>query len=132
MGLYDTIISQYPIPEVIIEGKIVSFESLEFQTKDLNNMMDSYLINIDGQLVYLEYDWTGQGLISEEYKNTYFHGILNFCTSYITESDNLYVIDFFAKFTDGFIVSITPHVKALPKRVFVEDIDTVINKILDN
>jgi hypothetical protein len=132
MGLYDTIISQYPIPEVVIEGKIVSFESLEFQTKDLNNMLDSYLINIDGELVYLENNWTKKEPISKEYKNTNFHGILNFYKSYVTESDNLYMIDFFAKFTDGFIVNITPNVQSMPKRVIVEDVDTVIEKLLDN
>ena len=132
MGLYDTIISQYPIPEVVIEGKIVSFESLEFQTKDLNNMLDSYLINIDGELVYLENKWTKKEPISKEYKNTNFHGILNFYKSYVTESDNLYMIDFFAKFTDGFIVNITPNVQSMPKRVIVEDVDTLIEKLLDN
>lgn len=132
MGLYDTIISEYPIPEVIIEGKIVSFESLEFQTKDLNNMMDSYLINMDGQLVYLENNWITKDPISKEYKNTHFHGILNFYTTYITPSDNLYSIDFYAKFTDGFIANITPHVIPMPKKVIYEDIDTLIDKLLDN
>jgi hypothetical protein len=90
------------------------------------------LINIDGELVYLENNWTKKEPISKEYKNTNFHGILNFYKSYVTESDNLYMIDFFAKFTDGFIVNITPNVQSMPKRVIVEDVDTLIEKLLDN
>lgn len=132
MGLFDTIISQYPIPEVIIEGKIVSFESCDFQTKDMNNMMDSYLLNIDGRLVYKEVDWLTKEVVSEEYKDTYFHGILNFYTTYSSPAKNQYMIDFFAKFTDGNIVSITPHVESLPKSVIIEDIDELIEKLLDN
>lgn len=132
MGLFDTIISQYPIPEVIIEGKIVSFESYDFQTKDMNNMMDSYLLNIDGRLVYKEVDWLTKEVVSEQYKDTYFHGILNFYTTYSSPAKNRYMINFFAKFTDGNIVSITPHVEPLPKSVIIEDIDELIEKLLDN
>lgn len=132
MGLFDTVISQYPIPEVIIEKVVVSFESYEFQTKDLNNMMDSYLLNLDGRLVYKETNWLTKEIISNDYKDTYFHGILNFYTTYISPTKNEYTINFFAKFTDGNIDSIIPHVQLLPQKVVLEDIDVLIEKLLDN
>jgi hypothetical protein len=44
MGLYDTVKCEYPLPEPL-------HQDLEFQTKDLECLMDHYTITRDGGLV---------------------------------------------------------------------------------
>ena len=44
MGLFDTVRCEYPLPEP-------AHQRLEFQTKDLDCLLDEYLITRDGRLV---------------------------------------------------------------------------------
>ena len=66
MGMFDNIICKapLPLPEDIGELKdlkIIWDEEI-FQTKDLDNLLDSYTIHKDGTLTFEEYDkeWVSQ------------------------------------------------------------------------
>jgi hypothetical protein len=119
MGMFDSIECNYPLPlplEVI--DVLPDPYDQEFQTKDLENLLDLYYLNEDGILYWRKrkYEWKDDDnaflkgymeVIEEEVVPTNFHGVLNFyCyeTVYQNEFDVLakdVTIDYLAKFTNG-------------------------------
>jgi len=119
MGMFDSIECNYPLPlplEVI--DLLPEIYNQEFQTKDLENLLDLYYLNEDGILYWRKrkYEWKDDDgaflkgymdVVEEEVVPTDFHGILNFYC-YETVEENLennkakdITIDYLAKFTNG-------------------------------
>lgn len=124
MGMFDSIECNYPLP-LPLEVIDVTPDpyDLEFQTKDLENLLDVYYLNEDGILYWRKrkYEWKDDDnaflkgymdVVEEEVVPTDFHGVLNFyCYETIYEdksSDKAkdVTIDYLAKFTNGKIENI--------------------------
>lgn len=119
MGMFDSIECNYPLPlplEVI--DILPDIYNQEFQTKDLENLLDVYYLNEDGILYWRKrkYEWKDDDsaflkgymdVVEEEVVPTDFHGVLNFyCYETIHEDENSdkakdVTIDYLAKFTNG-------------------------------
>ena len=110
MGMFDSLHCDYPLGDERVQGH-------EFQTKDLECLMESYRITEDGRLLYRQREWErvfepdGVGWFPEEvgheWVDTNYHGILNFYTHYRDEEKMEHVsVDFYAKFTDGKLVDL--------------------------
>lgn len=119
MGMFDSIECNYPLPlplEVI--DVLPDIYDQEFQTKDLENLLDLYYLKEDGCLYWRKrkYEWKDDDdsflkgymdVVGEEIVQQDFHGILNFyCyeTVYSSEDKNSGIdvsIDYLAKFTNG-------------------------------
>jgi hypothetical protein len=107
MGLYDTVRSNYRLPDVEVKsGLIVEFKpdvksklsyGTEFQTKDFYCLLEEYLITSFGTLCVYE---NGVNV------DTQYHGIFNFYTSVPVQDEKRYMIEYEAKFTDGKLVSV--------------------------
>lgn len=119
MGMFDSIQCSYPLPlplEVI--DILPDIYDLEFQTKDLDNVLDLYFINEDGSFSERkrEYAWKDDdsyflkgymNVVSEKIIPHNFHGILNFYIYEIVYEDENFTkgkdisLDYVAKFTNG-------------------------------
>jgi len=126
MGMFDSIECNYPLPlplEVI--DIMPDIYDQEFQTKDLENLLDLYYLNEDGILYWRKrkYQWKDDDeaflkgymeVIEEEIVPSNFHGVLNFyCYETVYENGQIVTlvdkktkakdicIDYLAKFTDG-------------------------------
>lgn len=119
MGMFDSIQCNYPLPlplEVI--DVMPDPYDLEFQTKDLENLLDNYYLNEDGVLSWhkKKYKWKDDDstflkgymdVVEEEIVPTDFHGVLNFYCYETVEKDiennkaKDICIDYLAKFTNG-------------------------------
>jgi hypothetical protein len=117
--MFDSIQCNYPLPlppEAI--DILPDIYDQEFQTKDLENVLGNYILNEDGELLYIkkEYKWQDDDasflkgymeVIKEEIVPSDFHGILNFyCYETVYEDSSLtsakdVSIDYLAKFTNG-------------------------------
>ena len=103
MGMFDTIICEYPLPD--------EWENANFQSKDLKCELDTYVITSGGRLV-LKRD--------SSVTDTNHHGFLYFydfplgsydvrldgAHRYSTLRDDARLITYEAKFTDGQLVEI--------------------------
>lgn len=95
MGMFDDVRCDHPLPEEPTGGK------RDFQTKDLECMLDHYRITEGGRLVVRSY-----GAGAE--RDTNFHGVLNFYTyTGKANSKDFEWWQYQAKFTDGKLVKIT-------------------------
>lgn len=58
MGMYDNLICEYPLPLPLnlMEAKDVDFNKLTYQTKNLDNALESYTIRKDGTLWVKRYE----------------------------------------------------------------------------
>lgn len=119
MGMFDSIECNYPLPlplEVI--NVLPDPYNQEFQTKDLENLLDLYYLNEDGVLYWRKrkYEWRDDDdaflkgymdVVEEEIVPTDFHGVLNFyCYETVHEDESSdkakdITIDYLAKFTNG-------------------------------
>lgn len=119
MGMFDSIQCNYPLPlplEVI--DVMPDPYDQEFQTKDLENLLDLYYLNEDGVLSWhkKKYAWKDDDsaflkgymdVVEEEIVPTDFHGVLNFYCYETVEEDiennkaKDVTIDYLAKFTNG-------------------------------
>ena len=119
MGMFDSIECNYPLPlplEVI--DILPDIYNQEFQTKDLENLLDLYYLNEDGVLYWRKrkYEWKDDDdaflkgymdVVKEEVVPTDFHGVLNFYCYETVEEDlknnkaKDITIDYLAKFTNG-------------------------------
>lgn len=99
MGLFDTITCEYPLP-------VAEHQDLEFQTKDLESLLDHYTITRDGRLVRR----ARRGLMGGPARDVTWplHGDLRFYTS-IGEDDARQWIEYVARFTHGRVESIRDH-----------------------
>lgn len=110
MGLFDTVYIEVELPD--------GYKGKEFQTKDLDCLLDEIKITADGKLMRLHYDlvksdqtsgkreWPIFKRENEEWRplilrDRPFHGIMEF---YTREKDIWY--EYEAKFTDGQLVEI--------------------------
>jgi len=124
MGMFDSIECNHPLPLPLeIIDVMPDIYDNEFQTKDLENLLDLYYFNEDGVLYWRKrkYEWRDDDdaflkgymdVVEEEVVPHDFHGILNFyCyeTVYSSEDKNSGIdinIDYLAKFTNGKIENI--------------------------
>ena len=105
MGLFDDIHCDYPLPDP-------AHNELDYQTKDLDCLMERFLITKEGRLVQI-----GQAMFEEPWDSTdqvdmNYHGTLLFYTNreypdYTEKMMNYEWIEYLAKFTDGTLVQIT-------------------------
>ena len=119
MGMFDSIQcnSPLPLPLDVIDIYPDIYDQ-EFQTKDLENLLDNYILNEDGELLWVkkEYEWKDDDnyflkgymeVTKEEIVPSNFHGILNFYCYQTVEEDvenntaKDISIDYLAKFTNG-------------------------------
>lgn len=112
--MYDSVLCHQKLPDLIIEGKIVNLpEDTVWQTKDFECLLDIYHIDIHNRLLRKESKWgvDHQGHIDAYYEGPFeiipFHGIFEFYTLY----QKKYLVTFYAKYTDGLLVSISPNIK---------------------
>lgn len=124
MGMFDSVQCNYPLPLPLDVVDIFPdpYEK-EFQTKDLENLLDHYILNEDGELLWIKkkYEWKDDDshflkgyleVTKEEIIPSDFHGTLNFY-SYETVKEDVenntakdISIDYLAKFTNGKIENI--------------------------
>ena len=87
MGLFDHLICKYPLPDKEIQHE-------EFQTKDFECCLDTYIINKDGTLMVQ--------INKNKYRNIDFHGDIIFYTSTGKHEDNSFKwYEYKGRFTDG-------------------------------
>jgi hypothetical protein len=128
MGMFDSIICKapLPLPEDIGELKDLKiiWDEEVFQTKDLENLLDSYTIHKDGTLTFEEHDKEWVEYSSEERKKHFtggylkvkrqwttkktYHGEILFYTDYFCKTKD-YWIEFKATFTDSKLSNIELH-----------------------
>lgn len=107
MGLFDTIYSNYKLPDVVVNDsfklyfnktapKQFGYET-EFQTKSLESLMDRYFITTQGRLILQSYNVN---------VDTDYHGMLHFYTTVDVEDFGKYFIEYNAKFTDGKLIQV--------------------------
>jgi hypothetical protein len=122
--MFDSIQCNYPLPLPLeVVDIFLDIYDQEFQTKDLENLLDLYYLNEDGTLYWRkqQYEWVDDDsaflkgymdVVNEEIVPTNFHGVLNFyCYETIHEDETSdkakdVSIDYLAKFTNGKIDSI--------------------------
>ena len=99
MGMFDTIYVKKKLPLTKeLKALNVSWEEVDFQTKDLENALDTYEITKSGKLRHLwqERKWKDDNdsflkgyfeVIKEEWRDVDFHGTINFYTSHCDNND---------------------------------------------
>jgi hypothetical protein len=104
MGMFDTIFIKKKLPLTKELKKLdIKWEEIDFQTKDLENLLDTYEITKSGKLRHLwqERKWVDDDsaflkgyldVVREEWRDVNFHGTINFYTSYC--DNNSYHWDF--------------------------------------
>ena len=110
MGMFDGIVCEYklPLPEELGELSKINWNEFEFQTKSLDNTLDRYTIEDDGQMYKEE---TKQKLVEDGEKThieivedgiekSYFTGELIFNT-WVPQKEYDYYIEFKALFWKG-------------------------------
>ena len=119
--MFDNIICQIPLPttlEAIDLG--VDFNDCEIQTKSLENLLELYTINEEGELILKEVirEWVDdddaflKGYLKEKshsYKKIDYHGVLEFYIYEEVSVNDMYYtvfIEYNAKFTDGILKNI--------------------------
>jgi len=124
MGMFDSIECNYPLPLPLeVVDILPDIYDQEFQTKDLENLLDLYYLNEDGRLYWRKrkYEWKDDDsaflkgymdVVDEEVIAQDFHGVLNFyCYETVYASENRtagidVTIDYLAKFTNGKVENI--------------------------
>lgn len=119
MGMFDSIECNYPLPLPLeVVDIFPDIYDQEFQTKDLENLLDLYYLNEDGVLYWRKrkYEWKDDDnaffkgymdVVDEEVVPINFHGVLNFyCYETVHEDESSdkakdVTIDYLAKFTNG-------------------------------
>lgn len=119
MSLYDYIYCHVKLPEVIIEGKKIEFpKDKVWYLRDFDCLQDIYHINLNKNLLLKDSIWSIEtdGYSESHFEGPFnivnFHGIIQLYDNYQIE-ENEYFICFYAKFTDGYLVSLTPRVEKL-------------------
>lgn len=96
MGMFDTLFVKKKLPLTKeLKTLNVNWEEVDFQTKDLENLLDTYEITKTGKLRHLwqERTWKDDDdaflkgyfeVVKEEWRDVNFHGTINFYTSHCT------------------------------------------------
>lgn len=99
MGMFDTIYVKKKLPLTKeLKALNVDWEEVDFQTKDLENALDTYEITKAGKLRHLwqEREWREDNdsflggyldVVKEEWRDVNYHGTINFYTSYTDNND---------------------------------------------
>jgi hypothetical protein len=94
MGMFDTIYVKKKLPLTKeLKALDIKWEEIDFQTKDLENLLDCYEITKSGKLRHLwqEREWKDDDstflkgyleVVKEEWRDVDFHGTINFYTSH--------------------------------------------------
>ena len=104
MGMFDEIKVDYILPE---HNNITPEIGAVYQTKDLDCLLDKYVLTDEGVLVRSYWDKTTQTLMpfgSNEEMAVFYHGCINIYNN--TDRDGW--IEYKLKFTDGKLVEVTP------------------------
>lgn len=100
MGMFDTIYVKKKLPLTKeLKALNVNWEEVDFQTKDLENALDTYEITKSGKLRHLwqQREWKDDDdaflkgymeVVKEEWRDVNFHGTINFYTTHT--DDNSY------------------------------------------
>ena len=126
MGMFDTIRCDYPIPvtkEIIDTG--LDMHDISFQTKDLENFMEEYFINPEGELFFIHNErvWRDDDdvffkgymeIVKTEIRPANFHGVIYFyCYEDLPETEDgkryILSVDYEAKFVDNKLISLNLH-----------------------
>ncbi len=98
MGMFDTIYVKHDLPLTDeLKALNVKWDEIDFQTKDLENLLDTYEITQDGKLKHLwqEREWRDDDssflkgyldVVKEEWRNVDFHGTINFYTNHTDDT----------------------------------------------
>jgi len=122
MGLFDRVIINYPLPLPLeVVDYIPDIYQKEFQTKDLSNFLEDYILEEDGRLieVSVKREWVDDDdsflkgyfkVIDQKNIPTNYHGVLEFYAyERIHTGDGKGTdisIDYLAKFNDGTLTDI--------------------------
>jgi hypothetical protein len=94
MGMFDSLKVKVPLPlSEELQKLPLNWEAEEFQTKDLENLLDQYEITKEGQLMHLmeQREWEKDPssplggfmkLLSQEWVAEPFHGVISFYTTF--------------------------------------------------
>jgi len=98
MGMFDTIFVKKKLPLTKeLKALDVKWEEVDFQTKDLENLLDSYEITKSGKLKHLwqQREWKEADdspfggyldVVNEEWRDVDYHGTITFYTSHCTNN----------------------------------------------
>jgi len=122
MGMFDYVKCDYPLPDIEVAEKWnIDLKSVSFQTKDMDNCLEEYIIKNDGELYIVknEYKWVDDDnsflkgyceVVSSEEVKAEYHGMMNFYhyEHDLTKDDKHFTlsIDFLAKFVDNKLVDL--------------------------
>lgn len=109
MGMFDQITCEYPLPKT---GYRIPFGHSGFQTKDLENLMDRYTINVDGRLIRHSVKYrrveSDSGVskgclkpIEDTPVDAEYHGDINFYDTFTLADGRRVWVEFKARFTEG-------------------------------
>jgi hypothetical protein len=129
MGMFDYIRCDYPIPvsKEMLEWDL-DMQNMEYQTKDLDNFMEEYFINPEGELYYThhEREWVDDDdaflkgyfkIVKSEVRPANYHGTMEFyCYEDLGPKDGKHYsisADYEAKFTDNKLV----HIELIEQRI---------------
>jgi len=98
MGMFDNIFVKRKLPLTKeLKALDIKWEEVDFQTKDLENLLDTYEITKGGKLRHLwqKREWKDDDnaflkgyleVVEEEWRDVDFHGTINFYTSHCTNN----------------------------------------------
>jgi len=99
MGMFDTVLCEYPLPDA-------RHQDLDFQTKDLECLLDTYIITREGRLVQQATN-RGWGADLDHDVEWPLHGDIRIYTS-VKEEDTTSWIEYVVRFTHGRVEWIRP------------------------
>jgi hypothetical protein len=99
MGMFDTIYCEYPLPDA-------RHQYLDFQTKNLECLLDTYTITVDGRLVRRARRGWGAGAGPERDIEWPLHGDIRIYTS--VKSEDPPWVEYVVRFTHGVVEWIRP------------------------
>ena len=122
MGLFDYIRADYPLPFTLeMVDWDLDIQEMPFQTKDLENFMEEYFINPEGELYYVKHtrEWVDDDdaflkgylkIVDTEIVPANFHGVVYFyCYEDHPEKDGKHYMlyaEYEAKFSNNKLVNI--------------------------
>lgn len=122
MGMFDYIRADYPLPFTLeMVDWDLDIQEMPFQTKDLENFMEEYFINPEGELYYVKHtrEWVDDDnaflkgylkIVDTEIVPANFHGVVYFyCYEDLPEKDGKhysFYAEYEAKFSNNKLVSL--------------------------
>ena len=122
MGMFDSIKCDYPLPITLeMVDWDIDVQNLDFQTKDLENLLDEYIITPEGELLHIQHkrNWIDDDsaflkgyfeITDTQIVPANYHGIVNFyCYEDLPQKDGKYYTfdaEYEAKFIDNKLLSL--------------------------